>query len=169
MYIASQIVAFIALILDLISRVLKNKKHILWFMAIACILYTSSYALLQSPLPMIADFIATIKNYIDKEEKKYSWYLVAIIVINTIFIIIAILLWNNILDIILIVSILVLSVGLSFKNVNIARITLIVHSCLWMIYNLSLCAYVNFVCDLVGFSLALGALIYYNVKNKTNS
>ena len=72
MYIASQVIVVLGLIIDLTGKALKNKKHILLFMAIASILFTLSYVLLQSPLPMIANFIAMVRSfwYLFLDEKK---------------------------------------------------------------------------------------------------
>ena len=170
MYIISQILVTLGMIVDLTGKIFKNKKSILFFIAIASILYTLSYVFLFSPLPAIANGIASVRTflylYFDKKNKSKKWYLTAMIILNTIFITFAIIFWKNPLDLVLITSIFILSVGLAFKNTNIVRITLMANSMLWMCYNLSLSAYMNFACDIISFMLTLGALIYYNKITK---
>ena len=91
MYIASQVVVIVGLIVELTGRAFKNKKHILLFISLASILYILSYVLLQSPLSVIANTIALIRTllymYYDEYKKSYKWYLYTIVVINVVFVI----------------------------------------------------------------------------------
>lgn len=171
MYIASQVVVIVGLIVELTGRAFKNKKHILLFISLASILYILSYVLLQSPLSVIANTIALIRTllymYYDEYKKSYKWYLYTIVVINVVFVISTIIFWNNALDLTLIVSTLILSCGLALKSAHLVRLTLIVNSVIWMVYNLSLQSYMGFVCNAVGFVLTMWAFIYY-LKDRKN-
>ena len=172
MYIASQIAVIIALIVELTGRIFRNKKHILLFILLANLLYTLSYVLLQSPLPVIANVIALVRTmlymYYDKNKKSYKWYLCTIIIINVLFVTSVIIFWKNALDLVLIVSTLILSCGLALKSPHLVRLTLIVCSVIWMIYNLSLHSYMGFVSNVIGFVLTMGAFIFY-LRDRKNA
>ena len=74
MYITSQVLVFVGLIIDLIGRCLKHKNQILFFNVTASLFYVSSYLFLQSWLGAIANGLNLIRNiwYMRLDEKEYK-------------------------------------------------------------------------------------------------
>ena len=178
MYITSQILVFIGLIIDLVGRCLKSKKQVLLFNTIASIFHVSSYLFLQSWLGAIANGINLVRNvcYVnfDKKNASYHIYLITIVLSILVFSISLTFLWTSALDLFLLASVIITTVGFSFKNVILTRISIMTNSSLWTVYNLSIKGYVNMACNLVGIIIALGSLIIYNIipkikKNKNKS
>ena len=173
MYIASQILVFIGLVIDLIGRCLKNKNQVLSFNIIAYIFYLTSYLFLHSWLGAIASLINFTRNILyinfDKKQKPYYFYLSTISLSVAVFVVALCLLWTNPLDLFLLASIIISTIGFSFKNVLLTRITLLLNSSLWAVYNFSIKGYVNMACDLVGVIIVLTSLIIYHIIPKINA
>lgn len=76
MYITSQILVFIGLIIDLIGKCLKRKGQVLTFNIIASIFYTLSYVFLISWLGVIVNFLNLVRSlwfvYLTKKDSGYK-------------------------------------------------------------------------------------------------
>ncbi len=79
MYITSQILVFIGLIIDLIGKCLKRKGQVLTFNIIASIFYTLSYVFLISWLGVIVNFLNLVRSlwfvYLTKKDSGYKKYI----------------------------------------------------------------------------------------------
>ena len=169
-YIISQVFVFIGLVIDLIGRVLNKKKYMLLFFIASFVFYTLSYAFLGSKLATISSVIGIVRGivylFMDKKNLAYEWYLIPMIVFNAIFVTCATLMWSGWTDIFLVLSMYLMTIILSFKNMYAIKILLAVNSCFWMFYNFTLHAYVNFACDIAAFVLVIASLIYYDIKRR---
>ena len=167
MYITSQILVFIGLIIDLVGRCLKNKKQVLFFNIIASLFYVSSYLFLQTWLGAIANGLNLIRNisYVifDIKQKPYWVYLIVIVTSISIFSVVLSILWTSTLDLFLLISVIITTIGFSFKNVLLTRLTILTNSLLWAVYNFSVKGYVNFACDLIGLSIVIASLTVYHI------
>lgn len=166
MYITSQILVFIGLVIDLTGRCLKRKKNFLFFNVTAPLFYVSSYIFLNSWLGAMANGLNLIKNcfyiYFDKNSKNYKYYILTMVVIIAVFSVSLFIFWKSVLDLFLLASLIILCVGFAFKKILIARITLILNSLIWLVYNFSLKGYVNMICNLSGIVISLSAIIIYD-------
>lgn len=170
MYITSQVLVFVGLIIDLIGRCLKNKKQVLEFNICASIFYISSYLFLQTWLGAIANAINFLRNlhyvFLDKKGNPYYHYLIPMTLAIVVFISCLICFWTGTLDLFLLASVIITTVGFSFKRDLLTRITILINSLLWAVYNFSVKGYVNFACDLIGLTIVIVSLIIYNIIPK---
>ena len=166
MYITSQVLVFVGLLIDLVGRCFKHKKQILFFNVTASLFYVSSYLFLQSWLGAIANGLNLLRNIwymrLDEEESKQTSYILPACLITSLFVISLGIFWKNALDLVLLLSMLLVTIGFSFKNVLVVRWTIVVNSIVWGIYNFSIAGYVNFACDMIGLTIALVSIIYYH-------
>lgn len=169
-YILSQVAVFIGMAIDLTGQAMKNKKYILVFLSISCVFYATSYILLGSVLAAVVNGLAILRGIayllMDKHKLAYKWYLIPMFLTNAIFAVFAVFFWNNLLDIILVVSVFILTLGLTFKNVNIVRPFLIANNLMWFVFNLIYHSYVGIACNVAGLIISITALIVYNRKGK---
>lgn len=176
-YIISQVLIFCALVIDLVGKCLKSKKQILTCSIIAAMFYVSSYLFLFTWLGAIANALNLIRMLwyilLDERHCSYRYYLIPMIVTSVIFIGSLIIFWNGPADLFLLYAALVYAVGFSFRNDLITRITIILASIGWLIFNFTLHAYVNMFCDITGMVIAFIGIIVYNIlpykKNKKQS
>ena len=170
MYLVSQILVITGVIIDLISKLLKNKKLILLFMFIASIFFVLSYLFLKNPLAATANGVALTRYiwylYLNQKNKNFKHYILPIVLLNVLFIIAFIFFMQSALDIILIVSTLILSFGLALNNLNMVRFSLLVNAILWAFYNFIIGAYGSFGCNILNIVVVIYALVYYNYGYK---
>ncbi len=167
LFIISQILAFVGTGIDLTGKVMKNKKGILVCLVTASALFVLSYVFLNSPLPAIINGIALGRNliytYLNSKQKPFKSFVIPMIISVALTTLAVGLLWTGPFDIIMIVSILLLSVGLAFKNTLIVRICLMFNSGIWIIYDFALGAFANVACDVTNILINLIATIIYHV------
>lgn len=167
MFIISQILAFVGTGIDLTGKVMKNKKGILICLVTGSSLFVLSYIFLKSPLPAIINGIALVRNliytYLNSKQKPFKSFVPTLVISVLLTIIAVVIFWNNPYDIIMIVSILLLSIGLAFKNTLYVRISLMCNNSIWIIYDLSLGAYINVACDIINVLVNFTSTMIYHV------
>ncbi len=174
MYILSQIAVGIGMVIDLVGKLMKSKKLLLIFMAISSIFYSISYILLSSYLPASMQILLLIRAIwymvLDEKQKPIKNYFLAFSLINTIFVFMVVLFWENSLTVVLIFAMFILTFCLIFKNLIFIKVSLITNSMLWCVYNFTIKGYVNMVCDISSIILLLISLYIYdilpNIKKK---
>ena len=72
-------------------------------------------------------------------------------------------LWRDNMDIIMIVSILLCTICLAFKNLLVVRIGLIANSSIWIAYNAYIASYVGVACNVLNIIFVIAAIISYHV------
>lgn len=166
LYIASQALVLIGMILDLIGKTMKSKKFILFFMTIANIFYVSSYICLKSPFAAIANsvnFVRCITYFVlDEKEKPITTYLLPMVLFDIACIASVIVFWSGAQDLLLLFAMLLSNTILISKNTLIIRTGLLFVGIAWCSYNFTLHSYGAMVCDILNFIFVLVALIYYN-------
>lgn len=171
MYILSQVSVGMGMVVDLVGKVMKNKKLLLLSMAISSVFYSISYILLSSYLPAIMQILLLVRAvwymYLDEKQKPIKYYLLPFALVNAIFIVSVVFFWENAMTIVLIVAMFILTFCLMFKNMVFIRISLIANSLLWCAYNFTIQGYVNMACDLSSIVLYLIALFVYNILPAT--
>ena len=168
MYILSQVSVGIGMVVDLVGKVMKNKKLLLLSMAISSVFYSISYILLSSYLPAIMQILLLVRAvwymYLDEKQKPIKYYLLPFTLVNAIFVVSVVFFWENAMTIVLIIAMFILTFCLMFKNMVFIRILLIANSLLWCSYNFTIQGYVNMACDLSSVVLYLIALFVYNIR-----
>ena len=166
MFIVSQILVIIGMIIDLIGKAQKNKKLILLFLVVANVFYVLSYVFMQNPLASITNGISLVRYvwYFEytKKQKKFKSYILPIILLNGIYIVLFVFFAREPLDILLLITMLIASVGFALAKVNLVRFSILAIAILWAVYNYLHGAYANMICDFANISITIGALIYYN-------
>ncbi len=167
LYIISQVLVAIGIVFDFIGRTTKTKKSIISFMVIASIFYVLSYFFLLRPLPAIFNALCIVRGvvflYLDEKQKSLTPYIITSIILLTLTCVSVAVYWNNVLDVFMIVSMLLLLFIFTFKNTLIIRLGLIGNFVLWMTYNFSLSAYVNMASDTLQVIPTIASLIWYDL------
>lgn len=175
-YIISQVLVFIGTGLDLIARLLKSKKWILIFMVLGSFFCVASYIFISSPLAAIINAINLVRTlyyiYLNEKDKPLKSYIIPIILTIVASSVSVAVFWKDAFDLFMIVSLTLLAVGFSFKNLLTIRIITIVNALIWVLYNSLLSAYVSVLCNVLNIILALVAIILYDIieprKKKKN-
>lgn len=167
LYIASQVLVFIGIAVDLVGRIMKNKKLVLIFTVVASAFYVSSYICLAAPLPAIINGVNVVRNFVyvflNEKDKPFKSYIIPMILAILSTVPFVAIFWTSPMDLFMIASITVLTIGLAFKNMLSVRLSLILNSALWCVYNFSLKGYANMTCDIINMSISVVAIILYNV------
>lgn len=167
MYILSQISVAIGMIIDLSGKLMKSKRLLLLFMAIASIFYCISYVLLSSYLPAIMQILLLARALwymvLDEREFPIKNYFIPFSLINSLFVVALIFFWENIMTLVLVFAMFILTFCLIFKNLVFIKISLIINSILWCTYNFTIRGYVNMSVDLISIVLLLISLFIYDI------
>lgn len=167
MYITSQIIVFIGLIIDLGGRFFKSKKMVVLSNVIASLFFVVSYIFLQSWLGAVANTLNLVRNawyvHIEEKQKPHKAYWGPVLMVFVCFIPILILCWNSALDLFVLFSLCITTFGFLFSNVLYVRLAIIMNGLLWAVYNFSIQGYVNLICDISSIMITLISLIMYHV------
>lgn len=166
LYIISQTLVIMGMVMDLIGKIMKQKKFILLFMILANIFYVTSYICLRSPFAAIANsvnFVRCVTYFmLDHKEKSIANYITPMIVFDLVCVIAVAFYWNGVQDLALLFAMLVGNTILISKNTLVIRVGLIFVGIGWFTYNFTLRAYGAMICDILNFIFVIVALIYYN-------
>lgn len=167
LYIISQVLMGLGMTIDLSSRIMKSKKFILVYMTLASVFYVSSYLCQNSPLPAVANACNLVRGisylYLDKKAMPFKYYLIPMAIIFCGFGVAIGFLWRDNMDIIMIISILLCTICLAFKNLLVVRIGLIANSSIWIAYNAYIASYVGVACNVLNIIFVIAAIISYHV------
>ncbi len=172
MYILSQVLVGIGMIIDLVGKIINKKKYFLLFLLLACSFYTASYVCLLQPLPVILNLIGVIRSIwfavLEKKEKEGKDYITPVMIFVIITFVSYAIFFTNWLDIVLPISMIVASVALVFRKMLYVRIGLIINSVLWLVFNLSIKGYINALCDISTMILLTTSIVLYDVLKIQN-
>ena len=142
MYIASQVLVFTGIAVELIGRLMKSKRLVLVFLFIACLFYVSSYICLKSPLPAIINGINVLRSftyaYLNEKNKPFKSYVFPIVLTVVLAVPFVVIFWTGPLDLFMLASVIVLSVGLAIKNMLTVRLCLMANNSMWAVYNFTI-------------------------------
>lgn len=146
---------------------MKSKRLLLLSMCLSSLFYAISYFCLSSYLPMIMHVLLLTRAIwymrLDELHKPLKYYLIPFFLVNSLFVVALVFFWENITTIMLVIAMFILTFCLMFKNVLFIRISLIVNSIFWIVYDFSLKGYVNVLCSVVTIVLLLIAIFTYNI------
>ncbi len=167
MYIISQIIVAIGMIIDLAGKLMKTKRLLLLFMVLAPAFYSLSYFILENYLPAITQILLLIRAvwYLRLHEQKKSpkHYILPLILINSLFAVVLAFFWQGPINIVLIFVMLVSTVCLIFENMLFIRCSLICYSLLWISYDITVKGYVKMTCSIVTICLLIVSIIIYEI------
>ena len=176
MYILSQVLVGIGMIIDLVGKIINKKKYFLLFLLLACSFYTASYVCLLQPLPVILNLIGVIRSIwfaaLEKRGKEEKDYITPVMIFIIITFVSYAIFFTNWLDIVLPISMIVASVALVFRKMLYVRIGLIINSVLWLVFNLSIKGYINALCDILTIILLSVSIVLYDIlkiQKKSNN
>lgn len=166
MYLASQIVEIVALILYLVAYHFKTKKKIFITTNIACVFNIIHYLLLGAFSGCITKVIAIIRNsfVIVKEGNKKLNSIIFLLIFIIIYIISGIFTYNNIYSLLPISAALIYLIFTWYGNeLQVKRIAFYCYF-LWIFYNICIMSYVGIAANVI--ALISSGIAYYNEKNK---
>lgn len=168
MFIAAQIVAFLALIANVIAIQLKKKERILFFWIFAAFLFTLSFIFLQAYSGAIACAIAGIQTIIsyffEKRNKKFPFWLVIISIFVSL--LAGFFTYHQPLDLLpIIASIVYVSSIIQTQEKFIRQLTLL-NLFIWIIYDLIIGAYVTSISDAIFIISTIIAIFRYDFLQK---
>ncbi len=164
MYILSQIAAFIALIITLISYHLKHKKKIFKMMCLSNIFNIMHYLCLGAYSGCITKIIALARNLfiVNKENNKKLDKLIYLILFIGVYIISGILTYNNLYSLLPLISATIfMIVTWNGKELQIKRIAFYCYF-LWLLYNILIFSIVGIIANTI--SLISTLIAYQNYK-----
>lgn len=164
MYILSQIAAFIALIITLISYHLKHKKKIFKMMCLSNIFNIMHYLCLGAYSGCITKIIALARNLfiVKKENNKKLDKLIYLILFIGVYIISGVLTYNNLYSLLPLISATIfMIVTWNGKELQIKRIAFYCYF-LWLLYNILIFSIVGIIANTI--SLISTFIAYQNYK-----
>lgn len=165
MYILSQIAAFIALIITLISYHLKQKKKIFKMMCLSNVFNIVHYLCLGAYSGCITKIIALMRNLfiVKKENNKKLDKLIYLILFIIIYVISGILTYKNLYSLLPLISATIfMIVTWHGKELQIKKIAFYCYF-LWLLYNVLIFSIIGIVANII--SLISTFIAYYNYKN----
>lgn len=169
MFIIAQFFGILAIIANVLSMQMKNKKQIILMFILVNLFSAINFILLQSYSGAVICFFAIIQTFINKifEKKQQSVPKVIIGMYIVISIILGVITFNNIIDIFPIICSIVYTITIiQDKEKNIRRISLI-NIILWIIYDIVSQAYTAAISDfLMTISTIVGMYRFDYKKNK---
>lgn len=167
-FIISQILGGIALILVCIGYFVKKKSIFLVIQIIANVFYASSYVFLNVLTAGIITIISTIRcifiYFSEKHNFKQSAYFIPIFIIG--YIIVGTVFWQNIFDIIPIISGTIFTIAFFIKDLNLMRYILILPNLLLVIFGILTSAYTVALLDAIEVVVLFVAIIKFHYQNK---
>jgi hypothetical protein len=144
-YYIAQIIAVFAFIVVLISFWCRDRKKILGVQIGSSILYSVQYLLLGGYSGLGVNILGIIKSVIFVNKKENSKKFLIIFVIA--YIIVGVLTWDSMISLFPIIGSLVYVIASFHDNPQYIRIGAIIASVFWIIYNVSVMAYVGCVTE----------------------
>jgi len=167
-FIIAQILGGIALILVCIGYFVKKKSIFITIQIIANIFYASSYIFLNVLSAGIITIISTLRcifiYFSEKYNFKYSFYFIPVFIIG--YIATGIIFWQNIFDIIPIISGSFFTIGFFLKDLQLMRYILIIPNALLVAFGLLTSAYTVALLDAIEMCVLIIAIIKFHFKNK---
>lgn len=167
MYLLSQIIELVALIITLISYHLDTKKKIFKVMCFANILDIIHYMILDAYSGCFTKVIALFRNIfiIKKDNNKFN-NMFALIVFLILYITLSILTYNGIISLFpFIAAIVYMIVVWDGDEINVKLIAFVCYI-FWLIYNIFVFSIVGIISNII--SLISTYIAYYNFKYKRN-
>ena len=168
MYVASQILEIIALIITLIAYQLKTKKQIFKGMCIANIFDIAHYLLLNAYSGFSTKLMALIRNLfiIEKEKNKKLNKKLFLILFIICYIVLGIYTFKNIYSILpFTAAIIYMIVVWNGNELQVKKIAFICYF-IWLIYNICIHSIMAVIANII--SLILTYIAYYNRKKEEN-
>lgn len=168
MFIAAQIVGFIASAINIFTIQIKQKKQILFGFMTVNLLFAINFILLQSYSGAVICFISAIQtliNYrLEVKQIEFPKWLIPIYILVSFFCGIAT--YQGFIDILPVAGSILYTVSIiQKKEMNLRRITL-VNTILWLIYNLLVMAYTSAISEVFFLTSNLIAIYRYDIKKQ---
>lgn len=168
MFILTQILSFIAIIINMIAVQLKTKKQILLTIVVANILFIISYILLEAYMGALTCGVVAIEIIINTmlEEKGKTTPKVFIILYLVIFVLLGVITFESFIDVLPIIASILFTVTLIQTKEKYVRLLILGNLILWIIYDFFVRAYLTAISDLFIISSTIIGIIRYEIKKE---
>ena len=167
-FILSQIFGLVALLLVCISYSFNSKKTFLFYQILANTFYSASFLCLNVLVGGFNTIISTVRvfvlYFIEKKDKKPPAWLYA--TFSLLYLVSGIILYQDPLDIIAIISYEIFNLAMFIRNINITRLMMVFPNIMIVIYNLLNFTYTNAILDCVEIIVLIVAVIKFNFIDK---
>ena len=168
MFILSQILSFIALVINMVAVQLKTKKQILLTIVISNLLFVISYLLLGACVGALTCGIVAIEiiinTILEDKGKKTSIYLIVLYLVVSI--LIGVLTFSNLIDLLPIIASILFLFTLVQSKEKYVRLFILGNLTSWIIYDFFVKAYLDGISDLFIISSTIIAIIRYDIKKE---
>ncbi len=168
MFIAAQIIAFLALIANVIAIQLKKKKQILFFWIFAAFLFTLSFIFLQAYSGAIACAIAgvqtTLSYFFEKRNKKFPFWLVIISIFVSL--LAGFFTYQRPLDLLPIIAAIIYVYSIIQTQEKFIRQLTLLNLFIWIIYDFVIGAYVTSISAAIFVVSTIIAIFRYDLLQK---
>ena len=167
-FIIAQVLGAIALVLMVISYFVKKKISFLFLQIIANLFYGLSFIFSSSLVAGINSIISILRviqlYFYEKAGKTDPPYI--IIIYSIIYIIVGIIFFNNILDIIPIITPIIFTIAMSMKNMQMVRYLMLPPNALLVFYAVMCQAYTTAILNFVEIIALIVAIIKFSIDKK---
>lgn len=166
--ITGQFLGFVAVVLGFISYQVKSAKSILILQTLTCVVFSAHYLLIDAISAFVLNAVGIVRNIIyfhkDKKIFSYRFYPFAFAVIVFV---LGILSWQNIYSLLITVGLVINTLGLSFKNPQNIRKSILVSSPIVLLYDILVMSIGGAIYESVAIISAAVGLVRYIRKGKS--
>lgn len=168
MFILTQILSFIAMMINIIAVQLKTKKQILLTIVVANLLFIISYILLEAYMGALTCGIVAIEIIINTilEDKGKATPKIFIILYLVIFILLGVISFGSFIDTLPIIASILFTVTLIQTQEKYVRLLILGNLLSWIIYDFFVRAYLAVISDLFIISSTIIGIIRYEIKKE---
>lgn len=163
-FIWAQIISAITLIATIIGLLCKTKTPSMWWLFLANCTMLSTYLLLGRFLGalLLLGAVARSVVYLRYSQKNKNPALFVLLIFESYFVVMTILLWTDVVDLLMLVNLMVLTYATWQTNMQVLRVGYLTSSVLLFFYDIIVGAYVGILSKLFLFSFSIVSM----VKNK---
>lgn len=167
-FIIAQIFGLLGALSMLLSSWQKTRKRVLVLITLDSIFYFIQYLLLGALSGALSNIIGIIRTtiFMNKEKNKLLQKDITLYLIITLYIIIGIFSYDGIISMFPVIVSILYSVILWQDNIKTIRIGTVIMILSWVIYNISVGAYVGALIETILFISSLLAVIKFDILNK---
>ncbi len=170
-FILAQILGLLALSITVITIQFRSKKKILLFMCLSNAIIIIQYALLDATTGAVIGVVNTMRCVVfflcESKNKNPSFFL--LLFFESLTITAGLLTWNNIWDLLPIISTLIFTYGLWQNNIRILKISSAIMCIGWITYEIIIKAYVSAIKSFCEFIASIIAIYKLKQTDKTPS
>lgn len=167
-FVLSQILGFVALIIACVSYFVKNKGVFLVVQMVANVFYALSFFTLNHLVAGVVTLVSTIRcvyiYFAEKHNLKYSQYYLSIFFV--LYVVVGLVFWTGWLDIIPMFTAVMFTIAFYVKDLQLTRYLVLIPNFVLVIYNIICKTYSNAMLDFIEFVVVIVAIVKFYKQNK---